>query len=736
MTEKLSLAALSVLSLLGLWLAPWAALSRQTGALSTVLLLPARVIDFSGRTDPVPVAGMTAVLILCILLLLTIGSFALLRTRLRYPVWLIAGLLLIVTTAVGLNNVTSAVRTVRVSLIEEALTGALESPTERMNVPALEALLQRAPEQSVELSILEARNAGFTVRRLAYPGAGLGLAAFLCFLTGILAVFFGLRTFERLSPVIDRTLRLIAVPATSIMLALLVAGFFILLLQPTPVSGGVEIIGWQMLLIGRLETLWHAYLTLFANSLGTVGGFAESLKFSTPLIFTGLAVAFGFRAGLFNIGAPGQMVLGAIFAMLVGLYLPGPRLIVLPAAVLASALGGGLWGAIPGWLKARFGANEVINTILLNYIAASLLLFILSSNLTFAAAALRIITALGVLLALVMVALLIPPLRRLLSRRPRLSFAVFGVLALITVVVVGAPRAGDSPISFRMPFKVPGSEPKSYPLQETARLQQLPSILGIDAATGFGEQVVQLNIALIVSGLMLILFILLFMRLLRQHPLWQRLVAAGLSALGVFGLLALMGFSQTTVIIPPTNLNTAFLIAIGAAIFMQVFLWRTKWGYELRAVGLAPKAAEYGGANISRNTVLAMAMSGAFAGLTACHYVLGGALEEYSLRQALPTGDGFDGIAVALLGGNTPVGIVLSAFLFGVLRNGGTVLNVTFSGLTRDVVSMVLALVVLFIAARGFLPEWLTNPLRRQAKEAVSPTPTPVQPILPDKGGA
>ena len=88
-------------------------------------------------------------------------------------------------------------------------------------------------------------------------------------------------------------------------------------------------------------------------------------------------------------------------------------------------------------------------------------------------------------------------------------------------------------------------------------------------------------------------------------------------------------------------------------------------------------------------------------------------LEDFSLRQALPTSDGFDGIAVALLGGNAPLGIVLSAFLFGVLKNGGSVLNITFPDLTRDVVSMILALVVLFIAAKGFLPERLINPLRR-----------------------
>jgi len=95
--------------------------------------------------------------------------------------------------------------------------------------------------------------------------------------------------------------------------------------------------------------------------------------------------------------------------------------------------------------------------------------------------------------------------------------------------------------------------------------------------------------------------------------------------------------------------------------------------------------------------------------------VLGGALEDFALRQSLPTSDGFDGIAVALLGYNNPLGVVLSAFLFGVLKNGGSTLNIAFSDLTRDVVNMVLALVVLFIAARGFLPDRFTDPIARAA---------------------
>lgn len=105
---------------------------------------------------------------------------------------------------------------------------------------------------------------------------------------------------------------------------------------------------------------------------------SESLLAATPLIFTGLAVALGFRAGLFNIGAEGQLYLGAIFATWVGFAITGlPLFIHLPLAIAAGFLGGALWGFIPGILKARTGAHEVIVTIMLNYVAYRLLDWIL-----------------------------------------------------------------------------------------------------------------------------------------------------------------------------------------------------------------------------------------------------------------------------------------------------------------------------------------------------------------------
>lgn len=137
------------------------------------------------------------------------------------------------------------------------------------------------------------------------------------------------------------------------------------------------------------EAAWITYTALFHGSVGNPakisaalqGGdaeeirrafnpFFESLVSSTPYIFAGLAVALGFRVGLFNIGVEGQLFIGAIFAVTAGIYLTGlPAIIHVPLALLAGMIGGGLWGFIPGWLKAKTGGHEVINTIMMNYVA-------------------------------------------------------------------------------------------------------------------------------------------------------------------------------------------------------------------------------------------------------------------------------------------------------------------------------------------------------------------------------
>lgn len=150
--------------------------------------------------------------------------------------------------------------------------------------------------------------------------------------------------------------------------------------------------------VAGLRIVGAAYGALFAGSIGDPGRiigalqggdpldirrafnpFLESLVASTPYIFGGLAVALGFRSGLFNIGAEGQIFVGAICAAFVGYSIIGlPAIVHLPLALAAGALGGAAWGFIPGWLKAKTGGHEVINTIMLNYIAFRLSDWLLS----------------------------------------------------------------------------------------------------------------------------------------------------------------------------------------------------------------------------------------------------------------------------------------------------------------------------------------------------------------------
>jgi simple sugar transport system permease protein len=137
------------------------------------------------------------------------------------------------------------------------------------------------------------------------------------------------------------------------------------------------------------KAAWESYVTLFSGAFGTpskiaaalesgddlairraFNPFFESLVKSIPYMFAGLAVALGFRAGVFNIGVEGQIFMGGIFSVWVGYTFKGlPPIIHIPFAFLAGALGGALWGFIPGLLKAKTGGHEVINTIMMNYIA-------------------------------------------------------------------------------------------------------------------------------------------------------------------------------------------------------------------------------------------------------------------------------------------------------------------------------------------------------------------------------
>jgi ABC-type uncharacterized transport system permease subunit len=189
-------------------------------------------------------------------------------------------------------------------------------------------------------------------------------------------------------------LRSALLPILAVFTALLIGAVIIAVSSPDVIAAWRQV---SQNPRGALSTTWgtirNAYSALFEGSFGNpariiraidtvretgesrelleaLRPFSESLVIATPYIFAGLAVALGFRGGLFNIGAEGQLFVGGLASVYVGYSISGlPRYVHLPLALLAGMLAGAIWGAIPGLLKARTGAHEVINTIMMNYIA-------------------------------------------------------------------------------------------------------------------------------------------------------------------------------------------------------------------------------------------------------------------------------------------------------------------------------------------------------------------------------
>jgi simple sugar transport system permease protein len=153
---------------------------------------------------------------------------------------------------------------------------------------------------------------------------------------------------------------LVIVPVLAVIAALVLGGLIMLATGVSPTN------------IGR------SFVALFVGSVGSLGAISETLTAAAPLTLAGLGIALGFRAGLFNIGAEGQVIMGGIAAVVVGFSLEGwPMWIHLPLALLAGAVAGALWASIAGWLRAATGAHEVITTIMLNLIAMRLVDFLL-----------------------------------------------------------------------------------------------------------------------------------------------------------------------------------------------------------------------------------------------------------------------------------------------------------------------------------------------------------------------
>jgi len=293
------------------------------------------------------------------------------------------------------------------------------------------------------------------------------------------------------------------------------------------------------------------YRELIEGTWGNAYGFGQVLYKATTLTFTGLAVGLGLRAGLFNIGAESQLAAGGFCAAMVGLLLPPgvPALLCLPLYLLAAALGGGVVGGAAGVLKSRFGAHEVITTIMLNFVVLALLNYFTSTHLH-----------------------------------------VPDTLHTAPIASGALPRVDAF----------------------------LPSFHGSAA-------------------------------------------------------------------------NATILLAVAAAIALGWYLFRTRRGFELRAVGLQPAAAEYAGVNVAGVTWRALAVSGAIAGIGGLNYVLG---YKHYYEEGFATGAGFLGIAVAIVGRSHPLGIVLAALLFATLSQGGLAVNALVPKQMVDVLQAVVIIAV------------------------------------------
>jgi ABC-type uncharacterized transport system permease subunit len=322
---------------------------------------------------------------------------------------------------------------------------------------------------------------------------------------------------------------------------------------PPVVALLVSLVVGDLLILAFGQSPSYVYRLLLEGSWGNPYGIGQVLYKATTFTCTGLAFAVAARAGLFNIGAEGQLAAGGFAAGVIGMLLPAglPVIVAIPLLIAVAMTGGGVVGAVPGLLRARFGANEVIVTIMLN-------------------------------------------------------FVVLAFLNWATATHLAVPETLHTP-------------------EITAG--QLP-------------------------------------RLSSAFPSFHGSAA-----------------------------NFSVLVVVAASVVVGWWLFRTRSGYELRATGLQPEAAEYGGVNVGRSWTRAMLVAGALAGLGGINFVLG-----YKLyyEDGFAAGSGFLGIAVALVGRNHPLGIVLSALFFATLSQGGLAVNAL---VPKEIVDVLQAVVILAVAA-------------------------------------
>ena len=293
------------------------------------------------------------------------------------------------------------------------------------------------------------------------------------------------------------------------------------------------------------------------TSVTSVKGFSYVIVYSIPYIVVGLSVAFSFKTGVFNIGAEGQFVVGSMAAAVVGILAGGlPKFLLIPLCFLTAMIAGAAWGVLVGFLKTKWGINEVLSMIMFNWVA-----FYLSN------------------------------------------------------FIAGIPAIHSD-----------GTAEATKNISENAS-----TLLSKDVINSLG--------------------------------------------------------------LCPTA-NWGILVAIAATVLVWFIIEKTTLGYELKAVGSNKFAAEYGGINVNRSILTALAISGALAGL-------GGALQLMGMGSRISVfssqeGFGFAGIVVALIGCSNPFGVLIAGVFYGALTFGGSKLNLV--GAPTQLINVIVGTVVFFIA--------------------------------------
>jgi ABC-type uncharacterized transport system permease subunit len=323
------------------------------------------------------------------------------------------------------------------------------------------------------------------------------------------------------------------------------------------------------------------YSTVWQFGTSRPEDFARVLESATPLIFSALAVAVAFRAAMFNIGVEGQYIVGMMTASAAAVTLDAvlPGFTLLPAVILAAVAGSTIWAAVPGILKVKTGAHEVVTTIMMNGIAVSLVAWALLN-----------------------------PLRSAEQGLIDLRTDRFAPDALV-------PTVGES-----------------------------------------------------------------------------------------------LGIEET---IPPSvHFTWLFFVAILACLLVWFLLYRTRLGYEVRALGSSAGSAEAGGVSIGATQIKVFLLSGFLAGFVGLNHLLG---DQGFLGSIYQTGLGFEGIGVAFLGRNSPIGIPVAAILLGVLRRGQDGIAVT-TDLPEEILVILEGVLILSVVIAYGIATRVLNRRRQRAE--------------------